>query len=199
MLIEFLRAYDSNNASIKPFFKYGAQRAAPYAASSLFTVAMRGSHDTSIPLIDSEAVIVLENVVKAQREILAEVFPNTNVSDIPQMWCLYKEVQSYYEQLGLTVPEDITLLWTDDNFGNIRRLPLANETSRSGGAGVYYHVDYVGDPRSYKWINTIQLSKTVEQVSTLPLIGHRRSRGLMAIDATRVCPSSGPYLDPQRW
>lgn len=126
---------------------------------------MRGSHDTSIPLVDSEAVVVLENVVKAQREILTEVFPNNNVSDIPQMWCLYKEVQSYYEQLGLTVPEDITLLWTDDNFGNIRRLPLANETSRSGGAGVYYHVDYVGDPRSYKWINTIQLSKTVEQVS----------------------------------
>ncbi|KAL5314469.1 hypothetical protein ACEPPN_017109 [Leptodophora sp. 'Broadleaf-Isolate-01'] len=157
-------AYDSNNASIKPFFKYGAQRAAPYAASSLFTIAMRGSHDTSIPLVDSEAVVVLENVVKAQREILTEVFPNNNVSDIPQMWCLYKEVQSYYEQLGLTVPEDITLLWTDDNFGNIRRLPLANETSRSGGAGVYYHVDYVGDPRSYKWINTIQLSKTVEQM-----------------------------------
>ncbi|CZT52422.1 uncharacterized protein RSE6_13758 [Rhynchosporium secalis] len=157
-------AYDTNNASIKPFFKYGAQRAAPYAASSLYTMAMRGSHDTSIELVDSEAVKVLENVVRYQREVLTEVFPNTNVSDIPQMWCLYKEVQSYYEQLGLDVPEDITLLWTDDNYGNIRRLPIGNETSRSGGAGVYYHVDYVGDPRSYKWINTIQLSKTVEQM-----------------------------------
>lgn len=98
------------------------------------------------------------------------------------MWCLYKEVQGYYENNGLTVPDDVTLLWTDDNWGNLRRLPISNETARSGGAGVYYHVDYVGvcifehvertietdlqkDPRDYKWINTIQLSKTVEQVS----------------------------------
>jgi hypothetical protein len=50
----------------------------------------------------------------------------------------------------MTVPEDISLLWTDDNYGNIRRLPVGNETSRSGGAGVYYHFDYVGDPRDYK-------------------------------------------------
>jgi hypothetical protein len=51
------------------------------------------------------------------------------------MWCLYKEVQGYYEDLGLTVPDDVTLLWTDDNWGNIRRLPINNETERSGGAG----------------------------------------------------------------
>lgn len=56
-------------------------------------------------------------------------------------------MQGYYEA-GMTVPEDITLLWTDDNWGNIRRLPVGNETSRSGGAGVYYHFDYVGDPVS---------------------------------------------------
>lgn len=158
-------AYNVNNASINPFFTYGAQRAKPYAASSLFTMAMRGSGDTGITLSDPEAVVVLENVIKSQREIIASVFNGTNVTDVPQLWCLYKEVQGYYEHLGLTVPDDVTLLWTDDNWGNIRRLPLVNETSRSGGAGVYYHVDYVGDPRSYKWINTIQLSKTVEQVS----------------------------------
>jgi hypothetical protein len=64
----------------------------------------------------------------------------------------------------MTVPNDITLLWTDDNVGNIQRLPLANETSRTGGAGVYYHFDYVGSPRNYKWINTVQLVKTWEQM-----------------------------------
>ena len=157
--------FDTNNASLIPFFTYGAQRALPYAGNSLFTMAMRGSGDTSINLTPEEAVAVLKNVVAAQREILAEVFNGTaNVTDIPQMWCLYKEVQGYYEDYGLSVPDDVTLLWADDNWGNVRRLPLANETDRAGGAGVYYHVDYVGSPRDYKWINTIQLEKTVEQV-----------------------------------
>ncbi|KUJ24673.1 glycoside hydrolase family 115 protein [Mollisia scopiformis] len=157
-------AFNSNNASIIPFFTYGTQRAKPYASNSLFTVAMRGSGDTSIGLSDAQAIVVLEATIKAQRQIFTEVFNGTNVSDIPQMWCLYKEVQGYYENEGLTVPDDVTLLWTDDNWGNIRRLPVGNETIRSGGAGVYYHIDYVGDPRDYKWINTIQLSKTVEQM-----------------------------------
>jgi hypothetical protein len=157
--------FDTNNASLIPFFTYGAQRALPYAGNSLFTMAMRGSGDTSINLTPEEAVAVLKNVVAAQREILAEVFNSTaNVTDIPQMWCLYKEVQGYYEDYGLSVPDDVTLLWADDNWGNVRRLPLANETDRAGGAGVYYHMDYVGSPRDYKWINTIQLEKTVEQV-----------------------------------
>jgi hypothetical protein len=140
---------------------YGAERAKPYVENSLFTMAMRGSGDTAITLSQEYAIEVLENTVAVQREILQDVFGNT--SDVAQMWCLYKEVQGYYEA-GMTVPEDITLLWVDDNWGNIRRFPLSNETNRSGGAGVYYHFDYVGDPRDYKWINTIQLEKTWEQM-----------------------------------
>ena len=97
-------------------------------------MAMRGSGDTAILLTQPEAIAVLINVVAEQRLLLSQVFNGTNITDIPQMWCLYKEVQGYYEA-GMTVPEDITLLWADDNWGNIRRLPLANETSRSGGAG----------------------------------------------------------------
>ncbi|KAL3422220.1 hypothetical protein PVAG01_06376 [Phlyctema vagabunda] len=155
--------YDTNNASIIPFLTYGTQRAAPYVANSLFTMAMRGNGDTAIDLTQAEAIQVLENVVAKQTEILKEVFPDTNVEDIAQLWCLYKEVQGYFEA-GLAVPEYITLLWADDNWGNVRRLPIGNETSRSGGAGLYYHFDYVGDPRDYKWINTIQLEKTLEQL-----------------------------------
>ncbi|TVY88717.1 hypothetical protein LAWI1_G004163, partial [Lachnellula willkommii] len=164
--------YDTNNASLSAFFTVGAQRAKPYAANSLFTMAMRGSGDTAITLTQAQAIAVLQNVVAKQREILAEVFNETKIEEIPQVWCLYKEVQGYYEN-GLTVPDDVTLLWADDNWGNIRRLPTASETNRSGGAGiwadtfgigVYYHFDYVGDPRDYKWINTIQLQKTVEQM-----------------------------------
>ena len=85
----------------------------------------------------AEAVEVLKNVVTSQRSILGEVFNGMNVTEIPQMWCLYKEVQGYYENYGLSVPDDVTLLWADDNWGNVRRLPLANETGRAGGAGEF--------------------------------------------------------------
>ena len=64
----------------------------------------------------------------------------------------------------MKVPDEVTLLWNDDNSGNLERLPIAKEQARSGGAGVYYHFDYVGSPRNYKWINTIQLAKTWEQM-----------------------------------
>lgn len=74
-----------------------------------------------------------------------------------------KEVSEYYAA-GMNVPESITLLWINDNSGNLIRVPIANETSRVGGPGVYYHFDYVGSPRSYKWINTVQLVKTWEQM-----------------------------------
>lgn len=69
-----------------------------------------------------------------------------------------------YYSSGMKVPDDVTLLWTDDNVGNLIRVPIANETNRAGGAGVYCHFDYVGSPRNYKWINTIQLVKTWEQM-----------------------------------
>ena len=80
------------------------------------------------------------------------------------MWALYKEVQDYYEK-GMRVPDDVTLLWSDDNWGNIRRLPTAGERARPGGAGVYYHFDYVGGPRSYKWLNTVPIAKVWEQMN----------------------------------
>lgn len=74
-----------------------------------------------------------------------------------------KEISEYYAA-GMNVPGSIALLWTDDNSGNLIRVPIANETSRVGGAGVYYHFDYVGSLRSYKWINTVQIVKTWEQM-----------------------------------
>nr|XP_036578602.1 immunoglobulin i-set domain-containing protein [Colletotrichum truncatum]KAF6785897.1 immunoglobulin i-set domain-containing protein [Colletotrichum truncatum] len=158
-------AYNLNNNTIDEYFRYGVQRAKPYARNSLWTMAMRGTGDTAIEgNLGIEAIVtMLEKLVDNQRKIIAEGLEIEDVSTVPSLWCLYKEVQSYQEK-GLHVPEDITLLWADDNWGNIRRLPLTNETDRSGGAGVYYHFDYVGDPRDYKWINTIQLEKTAEQM-----------------------------------
>lgn len=156
-------AYNLNNKTIDEYFVYGAQRAKSYARNSLWTMGMRGTGDTAIAGLGSDAIVsMLETLVENQRKIIEDVL-ETNITDVPQMWCLYKEVATYMFE-GLQVPDDITLLWADDNWGNVRRVPIQNETDRPGGAGVYYHFDYVGDPRNYKWINTIQLEKTAEQM-----------------------------------
>jgi hypothetical protein len=89
------------------------------------------------------------------------------------MWCLYKEVQDFYRE-GLRVPDDVTLLWADDNWGNIRRLPTAEERKRSGGAGIYYHFDYHGGPRSYQWLNTSPIAKVWDQLSLAKQYGADR-------------------------
>ncbi|KAI2467110.1 glycoside hydrolase family 115 protein [Annulohypoxylon bovei var. microspora] len=156
-------AYNLNNKTIDEYFLYGAQRAKPYARNSLWTMGMRGSGDTAIEGLGVEFIVsMLETLVYNQRAIIEDAL-DISIEEAPQLWCLYKEVMSYIQQ-GLTIPEDITLLWADDNWGNVRRVPIGNETTRSGGAGVYYHFDYVGDTRNYKWINTIQLEKTAEQM-----------------------------------
>jgi hypothetical protein len=150
-------SWATNNATIYEFFMEGAQRAAPY--ENVVTVGMRGYDDTAMSA--DVQTDVLEAVVNAQQDILTKV--HGNASEVPQMWCLYKEVQDYFEA-GMEVPDWVTLLWTEDNWQNIRRLPVGDEKKRSGGAGVYYHFDYVGDSRNYKWQDTIQLQKTYDQM-----------------------------------
>lgn len=150
-------SWATNNATLYEYYTEGAQRAAPY--ENVVTVGMRGYHDTAMSA--DVQTSVLESVVEAQQEILTKVYGNA--SEVPQMWCLYKEVQDYFEA-GMQVPDWVTLLWTEDNWQNIRRLPVGDEKKRSGGAGVYYHFDYVGDSRNYKWQDTIQLQKTYEQM-----------------------------------
>ncbi|KAL9560798.1 hypothetical protein ACKAV7_015115 [Fusarium commune] len=196
--------YKTNNETIDEYFRYGVSRAKPYARNSLWTMAMRGTGDTAIEgnLGIDGIVEMLETLVDNQREILKEGLKVKNLTNVPSLWCLYKEVQSYQER-GLVVPEDITLLWADDNWGNIRRLPLANETDRSGGAGVYYHFDYVGDPRNYKWINTIQLEKTTEQMT---LAYHRNARRIWIVNVGDLKPKEIPIshfmdlaYDTEKW
>ncbi|CCM00715.1 uncharacterized protein FIBRA_02755 [Fibroporia radiculosa] len=152
--------YSTNAQNIYNFWVVGAERAKPY--ENVFTVGMRGDGDE--PLAGGQDISLLEEIISNQRTILSDTFPGQNVTTIPQMWCLYKEVLGYYED-GMTVPEDIALLWTDDNYGNMERLPTVAERNRTGGAGVYYHYDYVGDPMDYKWIVSSQLTKTYEQMS----------------------------------
>lgn len=148
--------YTTNKEFIQSFWRFGAERAAPY--ETLFTVGMRGDGDLPLP---GANVYLLESIVRDQQQILSETHDNKSTS---QLWCLYKEVQGYYDGDGLKVPDDVTLLWTDDNWGNIRRVATKNEMSRHAGSGLYYHFDYVGAPRNYKWISTVNFVKTWEQI-----------------------------------
>ena len=129
---------------------------------NVYTIGLRGENDTPMVRTLEDGVTLTEKIVAEQRRILAdEVRPD--VTTIPQLWALYKEVQEYYEH-GLRVPDDVTLLWAEDNWGNIRRLPTAAERARPGGAGIYYHFDYHGGPRSYQWIDTNPIPKIAEQM-----------------------------------
>jgi hypothetical protein len=114
----------------------------------------------------------LGKIINIQRKILTEEL-NPDVTKIPQLWCLYKEVQDYYNA-GMRIPDDVTLLWAEDNWGNLRRVPSAGERTRTGGAGIYYHFDYHGGPRSYQWINTNPISKIWDQMSLAKQYGADR-------------------------
>ncbi len=151
--------YSTNPDKLHEFWVEGAKRYKDKDA--IFTMGMRGQADT--PMSEGENIGLLERIVADQREILAKHIDKP-IDEIPQVWALYKEVQGFYER-GMRVPDDVTLLWADDNFGNVRRLPTSDELGRQGGAGVYYHFDYVGGPRSYRWINTVPLGKVWEQMN----------------------------------
>jgi hypothetical protein len=150
--------YATNGEELRRFWADGVRR--NRADESIVTVGMRGDGD--MPMSRESNVALLERIVADQRAILAREV-NPDVTQVPQLWALYKEVQDYYEK-GMRVPDDVTLLWCDDNWGNIRRLPTPAERSRSGGAGIYYHFDYVGTPRNYKWLATVPLPKIWEQM-----------------------------------
>lgn len=155
--------YSTNPQMLRDFWAAGIDRNKNY--ESIITMAMRGKTDSPMASAGGMQanIALLEQVVADQRKILAERI-NPDVTKIPQLWALYKEVQGYYDA-GMRVPDDITLLWSDDNWGNIRRLPTPAERNRSGGAGIYYHFDYVGGPRNYKWIDTSPIPKVWEQMN----------------------------------
>ncbi len=151
--------YSKNGPALREFWRTGVERVEDY--EKIISIGMRGDGDEAMS--EETNVALLEQIVADQREILSDVM-DRKPSEVPQLWALYKEVQGYYER-GMRVPDDVTLLWCDDNWGNIRRLPTAAERDRPGGAGVYYHFDYVGGPRNYKWLNTVPITKVQEQMN----------------------------------
>jgi hypothetical protein len=150
--------YEKNDSILRNFWQQGIKRMGSY--ESVVTIGMRGDGDE--PMSEKANVALLERIVKDQRQILGDV-TGKDVTTIPQVWALYKEVQEYYDR-GMRVPDDVTLLLCDDNWGNIRKLPRLTDAPRKGGYGIYYHYDYVGGPRNYKWLNTNQISRVWEQM-----------------------------------
>ncbi|GGY77475.1 hypothetical protein GCM10011613_22540 [Cellvibrio zantedeschiae] len=190
--------YSKNPKNLYDFWTAGVKRNKDY--ESIYTVGMRGQQDE--PMSEGENIQLLERIVHDQREILGNVFGKEKVAEVPQVWALYKEVQGFYER-GMRVPDDITLLWCDDNWGNIRRLPTQEERKRAGGAGVYYHFDYVGGPRSYRWINTISISKIWEQMN---LAYHYDAKKIWIVNVGDLKPMEYPIeyflrlaWNPEQW
>jgi len=121
---------------------------------NIYTVAMRGVHDEGLRgnLPMEERVPLIQQVISDQRQLL-EKHIGQEATDIPQIFVPYKETMDIYEN-GLKVPDDITLVWVDDNYGYMKRVADPEEQKRSGGSGVYYHISYLGAPHDYLWINT---------------------------------------------
>ena len=134
--------YNKNANTLDSFWTTGIRHMDHH--ESIVTVGMRGDGD--MPMEEGSNIKLLEKIVADQRAILQKV-TGKPASATPQSWALYKEVQDYYDK-GMRVPDDITLLLCDDNWGNVRKLPLLDEKPRAGGYGLYYHFDYVGGPRN---------------------------------------------------
>lgn len=162
--------YASNQKVIDQFFREGIERAVN--TEDLITIGMRGDGDTAMGgkegeddkyvVRDKENMRLLEKIFKNQRQIIKEVTGKAPQKR-PQVWAIYKEVQRYYDQ-GLRVPDDVIMLLSDDNWGDVRRLPNAEERKHPGGWGMYYHVDYVGAPRNTKWLNVTPIQNMWEQL-----------------------------------
>lgn len=150
--------YETNSKVLTEFWREGIIRMGN--RETIISLGMRGDGDMAMS--DETNIKLLENIVSDQREIIADE-TGRHPSQTPQLWALYKEVQDYYQQ-GMQVPDDVTLLLCDDNWGNVRMLPDPSEAARKGGYGMYYHFDYVGGPRNYKWLNTSPIPRVWEQM-----------------------------------
>ena len=151
--------YQKNKENLQKFFREGIERMK--GTEQIVTIGMRGDGDEAMS--DKADTRLMTNIINDQRKIIADV-TGKKASETPQVWALYKEVQDYYDK-GMKVPDDVTLLLCDDNWGNVRRVPNAKERKHKGGWGLYYHVDYVGAPRNSKMLNVTPVQNPWEQLT----------------------------------
>lgn len=163
--------YETNGEVLRKFWENGIRRSNDW--ERVVTIGMRGDGDA--PMGGEEGkdhtykqnleknIRLLRKIIDDQRSIIQKV-TGKKAEETPQVWALYKEVQDYYDK-GMQVPDDVTLLLCDDNWGNVRRLPALDSKPRKGGYGMYYHFDYVGIPRNSKWININPIPRVWEQMN----------------------------------
>jgi hypothetical protein len=155
--------YATNPDGVKAYWDERAQFNAGY--ESLWTVGMRGIHDTGMvgPKTMPEKVALLDQIIHDQREILGRRI-SPDLAKVPQIFVPYKEVLDIY-RAGVKVPDDVTIVWPDDNFGYIRQFASPEEAGRSGGSGVYYHLSYLGYPLAYLWLGTTPPALVQEEMT----------------------------------
>ena len=153
--------YATNKERVDQFFREGMERNKAY--DNLVTIGMRGDGDVAMGKgDDQENMKTLRNVIDGQRKIIKDIYGRTDA--VPQLWAIFTEVQRYYDA-GFTVPDDVTLLFCDNNWGYIRRKGTEKERKRKGGLGLYYHIDMNGGPWNDRWINTTTVPKLREQLN----------------------------------
>lgn len=154
--------YMNNSASVYQFWEDRVKEVA--GQEILYTIGMRGVHDVQMQgakTIDEQKA-VLEHAFKDQRKLLQQ-YVNQDITSVPQVFIPYKEVLDIYHA-GLRVPEDVTLMWCDDNYGYIRHFPTDEERAHKGGNGIYYHVSYWGRPHDYLWLGTFSPALLYQQM-----------------------------------
>ncbi len=156
--------YSVNRNVVKDYWKSRIEELKP-EDKYIVTMGMRGIHDSGMQgnLTSQERVDLLETIISDQREMLKSVLKK-DISDIPQAFVPYKEVLEIYKN-GAQIPEDVTLIWPDDNHGYIRQLSNEKERLRSGGAGVYYHISYWGRPHDFLWLESVPVSLIWEEMN----------------------------------
>ncbi|GAB3441884.1 glycosyl hydrolase 115 family protein [Actinophytocola sediminis] len=155
-------SFRRNADAIKAYWRDGIRRMTEEEFEGVVTLGMRGNGDVSLP--DGDGIELMQEIIASERRIIEET-TGRDPAETPQVWTLYKEVQRYWDK-GLRAPDDVTVVFTDDNWGNMRKLPDPSLPARAGGYGMYYHFDYVGGGRNYKWVDTTNLANTWEQLST---------------------------------
>jgi len=153
--------YASNSKRVDQFFREGMERNKNY--DNLVTIGMRGDGDVAMGKgDDAENMKTLGKVIEGQRQIIKDIYGRPDA--VPQLWAIFTEVQRYYDA-GFTVPDDVTLLLCDNNWGYIRRKGRDFERKRKGGLGLYYHIDMNGGPWNDRWVNTTTVPKLREQLN----------------------------------
>ncbi|AWL36949.1 MULTISPECIES: glycosyl hydrolase 115 family protein [unclassified Streptomyces] len=191
-------SFRRNAEAVKAYWREGVRRMADEDFEGVVTLGMRGNGDVSLP--DGDGIDLMREIIASQRAILAEELGSETA--VPQVWTLYKEVQHYWDR-GLRVPDDVTVVLTDDNWANVRMLPDLGTDDRTGGYGLYYHFDYVGVGRNYKWVDTTSLPNMWDQLHQSAAYGNH---GLWVSNVGDLKGNELPtqfFLDyawnPERW